>query len=188
MESITKFIEKKLKLVVNTEKSKAAHSKFVKFLGMTIVTGIIVISSKSMQKAMERVKELTPRGSSISMEKTMEKINSWYVGWATYHSMTQQPSQLAKIEAHVRRRLRSRIVAEQKRKRHLAAKLISRGVAKYLVYRTVYKNKKRWSLSHTAAVERAFSNVWFRDVLGQKIISDRKLPHWNRRKVGRKIT
>jgi hypothetical protein len=63
-----------------------------------------------MQRAMDRVKELTPRGTSINIESTMERINLWYVGWANYYSMTQYPSQLATIEAYVRRRLRSSCV------------------------------------------------------------------------------
>ena len=178
MASTTKFIEKKLKLVVNQEKSKVAQSKFVKFLGMTIVAATIAISAKSMQRAMDRVKELTPRGTCANIESTMARINLWYVGWANYHSMTQYPSQLAKVEAHIRRRLRSRIIGEQKRERHLAMKLIARGVAKGQVYRTVYTNRKRWFLSHTKAVEKAFPNSWFLITVGQKIKSDQKLEHW----------
>ena len=178
MASITKFIEKKLKLVVNQEKSKVAQSRFVKFLGMTIVAATIAISAKSMKRAMERVRELTPRGTSVAIEKTMERVNLWYVGWANYHSMTQYPSQLAAIEAHVRRRLRSRIVGEQKRKSHLARKLIARGVPKRQVYRTVYKSRARWYLSHTRAVEKAFSNSWFQTTVGQEIKSDLQLAHW----------
>ena len=110
MEKITIFVEKKLKLKVNTEKSKVAKSKFVKFLGLTILTGAICISVVSMNKAMEKVKELTPRGTHLPIEKSIEKINQWYVGWSAYYKMTEYPSQLRKIEAHVRRRLRARWV------------------------------------------------------------------------------
>ena len=178
MTSITKFIEKKLRLVVNQEKSKVAQSKFVKFLGMTIVAATIAISAKSMKRAMLRVKELTPRGTSVAIEVTMKRVNKWYVGWANYHAMTQYPSQLAAIEAHVRRRLRSRIVGEQKRKRHLANKLIARGVRRPLVFRTVYQNRGRWFLSHSKALEQAFPNHWFINTVGQKLKSNQKLAHW----------
>jgi len=63
--SITKFIETKLKLVVNQEKTKVAKSKFVKFLGMTILGMSICISVKSMEKAMDTVETLTPRRTHI---------------------------------------------------------------------------------------------------------------------------
>lgn len=178
MTSTTKFIEQKLKLVVNQEKSKVAQSKFVKFLGMTIIAATIAISSKSMQRAMDRVKELTPRGTSVALRATMTRINLWYVGWANYHSMTQYPSQLAQIEAHIRRRLRSRIVGQQKRKRHLALRLLARGVSLRQVNRTVYTNRDRWFLSRTKALEIGYPNSWFINTLGQKIMSDQKLAHW----------
>ena len=178
MRSITKFIEKKLKLVVNQEKSKVALSKFVKFLGMTIVAGTIAISAKSMQRAMDKAKALTPRGTSSNIEQTIKGINSWYVGWSSYHKMTQYPNQLAIIEAHLRRRLRSRIVSEQKKRRHLFEKLLDRGISRRSAAKTVFSNKKRWALSHTNAVERAYPNRWFIGTLGQKITSDKRLPHW----------
>jgi RNA-directed DNA polymerase len=178
MQSVTKFIENRLKLVVNREKSKVALSKAVKFLGMTIIAGTIAISSKSMARAMDQVRELTPRGTSQAIEQTVEKANSWYVGWAGYHKMTQYPSQLAAIEAHLRRRLRARIVSQQKKRRNLYEKLCKRGVARKLAAKTVYSDRRRWSLSHTRAVEQAFPNRWFIQELGQKIVSDQEHPHW----------
>lgn len=178
MQTVTKFIENKLKLLVNREKSKVAVSKGVKFLGMTIVAGAIAISLQSMQKARDRVKELTPRGTSQNIEKTIEKMNSWYGGWASYYSMTQFPYQLVTIEAHIRRRLRSRIVSQHKRRRHLVEKLVKRGVPRWRASQAVYSNDGRWVLSHSHAVQQAFKNEWFIKTLGQTIVSDRKLPHW----------
>jgi hypothetical protein len=57
-----------------------------------------------------QVKELTPRGTHQTLETTLEQINKWYVGWSNYFGMTYYPAQLHKIEAHIRRRLRSRLV------------------------------------------------------------------------------
>jgi len=188
MESVTKYIEKTLKLVVNQDKSKVAQSKFVKFLGMTIVAGTIAISVQSMNRAMTKVKDLTPRGTNQSIEQTMTAINSWYVGWSNYYGMTQYPSQLAAIEAHVRRRLRSRIVAQQKRRRHLVEKLSERGVPRGQARKTVYSNRGRWNLSHTRAVEKAYPNHWFIETVGQKVTSNKKLPHWFDVKAWIKLT
>ncbi len=74
MESIKKFIENKLKLKVNEEKSKTAKSDRVKFLGMTIVNGTIAIAKATYDKAMEKVKELIPRGTHLSIERAMMEI------------------------------------------------------------------------------------------------------------------
>jgi RNA-directed DNA polymerase len=178
MASISGFIEKRLRLVVNQEKSQVARSDRVKFLGMTIVGATIAISHKALQSAMAKVKELTPRGTHLTLEKTLEAINSWYVGWAGYFEMTYYPAQLKKIEAHIRRRLRSRLVDQQKSKRNLYRKLVKRGVSRLQAAKAVFSNRKRWALSHTFAVEKAYPVGWFIGEMGQVIRSDRRLPHW----------
>lgn len=178
MNGISEFIEKKLKLVVNWEKSKVAESSLVKFLGMTIVNGKRAIARKSIRRAMDKVKELTPRGTSETLEDTIKQINSWYDGWSNYYSMTQYPSQLKVIEAHIRRRLRSRIVDQQKSRRHLFNKLRKRGVSWVKAAKTSFSNDRRWALSHTSAMERAYSNGWFIETKGLRIRSNEKREHW----------
>ncbi len=178
MESVSGYIEKRLKLVVNQEKSQVARSDRVKFLGMTIVGKTIAISHKALQAAMAKVKELTPRGTHQNLEKTLEEINGWYVGWAGYFAMTYYPAQLKKIEAHIRRRLRSRLVDQQKSKRNLYRKLVKRGVSRHQAANAVFSNRKRWALSHTFALSKAYPVGWFTGEMGQVIRSDRQLPHW----------
>jgi RNA-directed DNA polymerase len=178
MGSIKKFIENKLKLKVNEDKSKVAKSDKVKFLAMTIVNAAVAISKKALDKAMEKVKELTPRRTHISLEQAIETINKWYQGWASYFKMTQYPAQLKKIEAHIRRRLRARIVGQQKRRRHLFQKLTKLGVNKRLAAKTAYSNHKTWVLSHTKGLEQAYSVKWFTERMGQKTFSNLNLPEW----------
>ena len=177
MSSISGFIEKKLRLKINREKSKVALSRYVKFLGMTIIAGTLAISSQSMQRAMDKVKELTPKGTHLTHERTMEAVNRWYAGWAGYYEMTQYPRQLKRIEAHVRRRLRARIVDQQKKRRNLYKLLVKRGIPRRRAA-VAFSHKKRWALSRTRAVERAFPNRWFIKNLGQIVRSEEKLPHW----------
>ena len=178
MEKVSQFIEKKLKLKVNQEKSQVALSDKVKFLGFTVVNGTIAIAHKALQTAMDKVKALTPRGTHKSLEPTLDKINQWYVGWSNYYSLTNYPSQLHKVEAHIRRRLRSRLVSQQKRKQHLYRNLVKRGVPRKQASKTVFSNNKRWVLSNARAVTRAYPNSWFINLKGQEIRSDRKLAHW----------
>ena len=184
MASVTKFIEKNLRLVVNQEKSRVARCEEVKFLGMTVINGTRAISKKSMAKAMCKVKDLTPRGTHEPIERCMEKINQWYVGWSNYYSMTEYPSQLATVEAHIRRRLRTRFVRQKKRHRFLVKDLISRGVSGSSARRTVYTNNGPWVLSHKRAVEKAYSNDWFNRQLNFKTMSERPdFTHWKDPKI-----
>jgi len=177
MKSISNFIEGKLKLKINRDKSKVGRSCEVKFLGMTIIDGAIVISAASMKRAMQKVKELIPRGTHLTLQVTMKRINSWYKGWSGYYMMTQYPFQLRNIEAHVRRRLRSRLVDQQKKRRHLFKKLIKRGVSRGLAS-TVFSNNGRWVLSNKFALTRAYPVLWFIDQAGQWIRSAERQKDW----------
>jgi hypothetical protein len=175
--SITKFVENKLKLRINRAKSKAALSKYVKFLGITIAAGTVAIANKSMAKAMDKVTELTRTNSPVPVVKTMERVNNWYVGWSNYFSMTQYPNQLQVIEAHVRRRLRARIVRQCKRRRSVYKRLVARGVRRKTARKHAFSSRGPWRSSR-GAMERAYSVAWFIDNAGQKICSDKQLPHW----------
>jgi len=177
MESISQFIEGKLKLVVNREKSQVARSERVKFLGFTIVDGTIAVARKALKTALEKVKALTPRGTNKDIETTLKTVNQWYVGWANYFSLSHYPAQLASIEAHIRRRLRSRLVDQQKRRKNLVQTLVKRGVSRKVAAKTVFSNRKRWALSKTYAMSKAYPNEWFKRK-GQIIRSDQKEAHW----------
>lgn len=177
MRSVTEFIEKQLKLVVNQAKSKVALSSKVKFLGMTVIAGTLAISSVSLNRAMDKVKELITRGTHRTIEQSIATFNEWYIGWSNYYSMTQYPAQLNKIESHARRRFRARFVDQQKTKRSLVNKLVKMGVRRRVAANQVYKNRQRWALSHIRAVEQAYSNAWFRR-RGFHVASDRELSHW----------
>jgi retron-type reverse transcriptase len=163
--------------IVLDELDKELERRGLEFC-MTIVGKTIAISHKALQTAMAKVKELTPRGTHQTLEKTLEEINSWYVGWAGYFGMTYYPAQLKKIEAHIRRRLRSRLVDQQKSKRNLFRKLVKRGVSRRQAANAAFSNRKRWALSHTFAVSKAYPVGWFIGEMGQAIRSDRELPHW----------
>lgn len=175
--SITKFIERKLKLKVNQTKSKVAKSSDVKFLGLTIKNGEVVIARRSMKKALDKVSQLVRTNSPVPVQKTMERVNSWYIGWAQYFKMTQYPMQLQMIEAHIRRRFRARIVKQCKRRKSLCKRLEKRGVKKKTACAHAYSSRGPWRLS-SGAMNNAYKVDWFIGTMGQKIVSNRSLSHW----------
>lgn len=177
MANISKFIEKRLKLKVNTEKSKVALAKHVKFLGFTIVAAAIAISPISINRAMKRIRDLSPRGTHYNLDDTIERFNVWYRGWSNYYALTYYPAQLKTVEAHFRRRLRSRIISQQKSRRNLCNKLKKQGISRRYAANTVYTNRGRWALSRTNALHKAFPNEWF-EQRGLYTASDRTLAHW----------
>ena len=177
MASVTKMLERKMKLMVNREKSKVAITSAVKFLGMTIVLGAVAISAQAMDRAMAKVNELTPRRSSHPVERTIENFNRWYRGWSSYFEMTQYPGQFAKLEAHARRRIRANLICNKKRRRYLARALEKAGVRKHTAQKTAYSNNGWWALSNTFAVNRMYPNRWF-EQLGMYTKSGETHDHW----------
>lgn len=177
MQNISKFIENKLKLKVNTEKSKATHSRNVKFLGMTIINGTIAISRKAMKSAMTKVKLLIPRGTHLSWDDSIKRVNEWYMGWSGYYGMTQYPAQLRKIESHIRRRFRARIITQQKLRRNLYKCFTKRNIKRKTAARTAFSNNGKWAMSNSYAMHRAFNLHWFK-AAGLKTRTDTKQKHW----------
>lgn len=180
MASTSKFIEKKLKLVVNKEKSKVALARHVKFLGMTIVGSSVAISKKAFNAAFEKVKLLTPRGSSDTIYKRVEKINEWYIGWSNYFMLTQFPVQFESIECHIRRRLRAMLISQHHRRKSLYQKLRSQGCS-HRVARSCYGRKRTWALSITSGAHKAWSNEWFANEVGLVSALTKFQKHWYNR-------
>ena len=116
-----------MKLIINREKSQVAKSNRVKFLGVTIVKGTVAVSKTALKAAQNKVKQLIPKGTHKTLETTIREYNSWYRGWAGYFQVTYYPSQLKRIEAMARRRLRARIIAQSKRRKYLFRKLKKQG-------------------------------------------------------------
>lgn len=180
MRSITRFIETKLKLKINTEKSQVGPTNKVKFLGFTISGTAIAISRSAMSKAYEKIRVLTPRRSHQSIEQTVESINSWYQGWSQYFRLTQFSQQFNSLEAHLRRRLRARLVSHHKRDRFLYRKLRELGVS-HQCAATIYGNRKTWAKSITRGVNSAWPNEWFHEIQGMYTVFDKWEEHWFRR-------
>ena len=189
LESVTQFIEGKLKLKVNQEKTQATRSKYVKFLGMTILAGgIAMISMSSMKRAKARIKELIPRSGKMSFEHQLERVNRWYIGWSGYYSMTHYPSQLKQIEAHTRMHFRLQFLKNHKRKKLFMRAVCRRGVKRETAYRAIYqKNAGRWKLGHDFVVNKAWAPYWF-EQQGHEIRSLAKQEHWQDISVYPRIT
>ena len=186
--SVTRYIETKLKLRVNRDKTQTAKSKAVKFLGMTVLAGgMAAISLGAMKKAKERAKELIPRSGKRSLEAQVEKVNQWYMGWSGYYQMTNYPNQLQKIEANIRMRFRLQFIKNHKRKKHLVRKLRKQGIRSSTAYRAVYeKNLGRWRLAHNFSVNMAWSKSWFRQQ-GLNTRSETGQDHWQALKKGPRL-
>lgn len=152
MESITKFIEKKLGLKVNIEKSKVARPNEIKYLGYGFYyskSGKIKPKPhlKSIQKFKRKLKQLTKRNWSISLENRIAKLNQVIRGWINYFRIADMKIYMRSISKHLRRRIRCIIWKQWKTCNHRIISLIKLGCNKGQTKAITYSRKSYWNTS-----------------------------------------
>ena len=163
MESITKFIERKLGLKVNTEKSKVARPNEIKYLGFGFYytkTGIIKPKPhlKSIQKFERKLKQLTIRSQSITMDKRIIKLNQVIRGWINYFRITDMWWEVKRITSHLNRRIRCIIWKQWKTCDNRIRCLMKLGVYENKARMCAYSRKSYWFMSNQISIKYALSN------------------------------
>lgn len=167
MASVTKFIERRLRLKVNVAKSAVARPEERHFLGFRLrrepldASVEVLLSKRSKERIDANVRELTPRNWGRSLSECILAINAYLRGWMGFFGICSSPVEpvLGSLDAHIRRRLRAIQLRHWKCKRTIARRLIQMGIRATTAWRTVYQGSASWwALSHTAAVDRALRN------------------------------
>lgn len=182
MKSLSKFIEGRLRLKVNLEKSAVAHPRDRHFLGFRLCPSSrdkgkveVGLSARTKKRAADRVRELTPRNWGGSLKSCIARINRFLRGWIGFFGIcsAREERTLRNMDAHIRRRLRAIQLKHWKRKRTIARKLISLGVKSKTAWRRVYDGRKSlWALSLDYVAHRGLRNAYFAD---QGLLSVRDL-------------
>jgi RNA-directed DNA polymerase len=168
MASITRFITTKLTLKVNQQKSAVARPWERKFLGFTFTWNREPkrrIAPKAVLRFKERVRELTNRTRSVSIERMAEELAQYLRGWLGYFGKCEAPSVLQGLEEWTRRRLRSVIWKQWRRGSVRFAELRKRDVGKDLAAKTAGSAHGPWRLANSPALAYALPNAYF-DSLG----------------------
>lgn len=152
MESITKFIEKKLGLKVNIEKSKIARPNQVKYLGYGFYytkTGIIKPKPhlKSIQKFKRKLKQITKRSWSLSLDERIIKLNQVIRGWINYFRIADMKAHMTRISEHLRRRIRCIIWKQWKISRKRISALVKLGANIEQAKAIAFSRKSYWNTS-----------------------------------------
>lgn len=106
MASLTRFLEKKLRLAVHPVKSKVAPLDQCRFLGFGFRRKKIVWSEKSEAKFRRQVKELTGRSWGVSMDYRIKKLSEYLRGWMAYFALSERYKPVPDLDEWIRRRLR----------------------------------------------------------------------------------
>jgi RNA-directed DNA polymerase len=167
MEGISRFIEKKLRLKVNKEKSAVGKPSERKFLGFSFTGGKEPkrrIAPKALKRFRAKVWELTRRTRGARLERIIEELAKYLRGWRAYFGFCQTPSVLKEQEKWLRRRLRSLIWKRWKRGRVRYRELRDRGVGKDLAAQTAGSSHGPWRISRSPALSYAFPNAFFQSL------------------------
>lgn len=161
-ESIIKFIENKMKLKVNREKSGIKPSYKVNFLGYSLLNGgKLGISRLSEQRLKDKLKTITQRNRGVSFEQIIKELKVVLQGWMQYFKLAQMKSKLMQIEGWLRRRLKCFRLKQCKRAIGIVRFLTKLGVEKTLCWRTALSGKGWWRLSNSPALNIGMNNNWF---------------------------
>jgi len=162
MESVTRFLEDKLKLRVNREKSAVAPVGERKFLGhRLLLNGKLGISPKSVTRAKEKIRQITSRSRGVSFAQVIAELNLFLVGWLVYYRFAAFRGELTRMDEWIRRRLRCYRLRQRKRGRSISGLLRQLGVSAVSASRVGSSGKGPWRLADCPPVHRALSIRWF---------------------------
>jgi len=163
LESITKYINKKLKLRVNQEKTAVDKAYRRKFLGFSFTAGKEHkkrIAPESIKRFKGKVREITRRKRGKKVKAIIQELTIYLRGWAGYFGYCETPSVLKLLDGWVRRRLRSYMWKQWKtpKKRRKALRKLGLTGKKLNI---ASSSKGPWRISNTESLQIALPNRFF---------------------------
>jgi group II intron reverse transcriptase/maturase len=168
MESCTKFLEGKLKLKVNRKKSTTGSPTKLKFLGFSLYKtkekiGILV-HEKSLDRLKERLKAMTSRKRSGTIERILKEITRYLIGWLGYYSIADIKEYLRKTEAWIRRRVRQIFWKRWKRVQTRRKNLIQLGISQKDAWEWANTRKSYWHTANSWILAKSLTNHYLESV------------------------
>ncbi|BDE82494.1 group II intron reverse transcriptase/maturase [Porphyromonas somerae] len=161
-ESITKFIEGKLFLKVNKEKTVVSYVKGVKYLGYSFYVHKgkcqLAVHPKSKAKMKLRLKELTSRSNGWGYAKRKQKLKEYIQGWMGYYHLANMKRLCLETDEWLRRRIRMCIWKAWKNPKTKVANLIKCGIAEWQAYQWGNTRLAYWRVGDSPILARAISN------------------------------
>lgn len=181
MASVTRYIEKKLRLQVNEEKSAVELAVKRQFLGFSFywrAGGVgIRIARHSLERIKRKVKKLTRRSQGRSWEEVRDKLQRSVNGWVNYYALADAKGHMKQLDEWTRRRMRQMAWKQWKTPRNRYKNLKARGVSEYWSKRAGGGSLGTWRMSKTPPVHQALSNAYWRRVGLVSFLEQYKLRH-----------
>lgn len=161
-ENIIPFIEKKLFLKVNRDKTVVDYVGRVKFLGFTFYQSKgkarVRIHPKSVAKMKSKIKEFTSRSNGMGNESRIKKLKSYIIGWVNYFKIADIKSLLSETDEWMRRRIRMIYWKQWKKVRTRFKMLQSFGIYKQKAWEYANTRKGYWRVSNSPILSKSLNN------------------------------
>jgi len=165
MDSISSFVEQRLKLRVNRRKSAVAPAAKRPFLGFGFFVRDgkvkVRIDPDARKRAKARLRKLTARSWSVSMEQRLQAINRFTVGWTAYFAYADTPTPFRELDEWLRRRLRQVRWKEWKRYHNRRRNLRALGIPERPAREWAGSRKGCWRVAGSWILTRALTNAYW---------------------------
>ena len=163
MQSITRYLKRKLKLNVNEEKSKVVKTDESEFLGFTFSGKKIRWTEKAFIEFKRRIKRLTGRSWFVAMKYRLGKLAQYVRGWINYYGISEYYSPIPELDHWLRRRVRMCYWKQWRLARTKVRNLLKLGASKKVAIPIAMSRKGPWNLSRTLATQVGMTNKWLKN-------------------------
>lgn len=165
LESSIRYLEGKLKLRVNRDKSHIARvnaMKDFKFLGFAYGKGkdglFIRAHPKALLKAKNRLRAITKRNRGVNVRKVMQEIKVYMTGWLNYYGIASLKTKMREWDEWLRHRIRAYIWKQWKKPKTKRKNLMKLGVPEYYAHMAANSRRGYWFTVNTGVVTRGITN------------------------------
>jgi RNA-directed DNA polymerase len=164
MESITRFLEKRLRLKVNRDKSAVGRPWERNFLGYTMTwhrQPKLKVSTDSIKRVKGKIRELMRKGRGSSLTKVIGELTLLLRGWINYFRLSTVKVAFEELDGWIRRKLRCILWRQWKKPKTRAKKLIKRGIERARAFTCAYNGRGAWWNAGASHMNAAFPARWF---------------------------
>ena len=164
MTSITTFLETRLKLTVNQEKSDVDRPWNRQFLGYGMTnhrTPKLKIGAKAVARLKSKLREISRKGRGRNLKRIIEEVTPILRGWSNYFKLSEVRKQFDELDSWFRRKLRCILWRQWKRPYTRAKKLMQRGLSEARAWRSALNKRGPWWNSGASHMNQAFDTSYF---------------------------
>lgn len=162
LKSISRYLQDRLKLVVNDSKSRVVKTNESNFLGFTFKATRIHWHPKTLLKFKQQVRKLTNRNWGVSMKYQLFRISQYLRGWINYFGIASGYQHCVELDHWIRRRVRMAYWRQWRKPRTKVRNLMKLGVHIQSAVACGITSKGPWRSSKTPGINQALSNAYLK--------------------------